>query len=180
MEANQSARENESEYVPEHFEAKIPFLFALRESLSAGIALNFENWKIVEAGQPGVLQRDIPGLIGTDGSRLYTSTLLLRWDQRNSKTNPSQGIFLEGGIEYSKKLLGSESDFTRSTLETRYFFPVFGKRDHLFAVRIFADYKTGDVPFYLLPELGGIFFNRGLIEGRFRDTIALCGNWEYR
>jgi hypothetical protein len=25
-----------------------------------------------------------------------------------------------------------------------------------------------------------VFFNRGLLEGRFRDNLALCGNWEYR
>ena len=29
-------------------------------------------------------------------------------------------------------------------------------------------------------ELGGIFFNRGLIEGRFRDNLAMTGNLEYR
>lgn len=32
----------------------------------------------------------------------------------------------------------------------------------------------------MLPELGELYFNRGLIEGRFRDTVSLSGNWEYR
>ncbi len=177
---NQAVPENESEYVPELFEIKVPLLYGIAKNISVGVSLNFQNWKIVETAQTGVLRKDIPKLIGTDGSRLYTSSLLVRWDSRNSQTNPSNGIFLEAKQEYSKKLLGSESDFNRTTLESRLFHPILKKPDHVFCFRLFLDYKNGDVPFYLLPELGGIYFNRGLIEGRFRDNLSISGNWEYR
>lgn len=177
---NHTLQENESEYIPELFDLKIPLLYGLSQKISAGLSLNFQNWKVVEVSQSGDLKKELPSLIGKDGSRLYTSTFLLRWDSRNSKTNPSKGTFAEGKVEYSKKLLGSEADFTRTTMEMRGFHPILQKNDHIFGVRLFLDYKSGDVPFYLLPELGGIFFNRGLIEGRFRDTLSVSGNWEYR
>ena len=178
---NLSSKSDESEYVPELFEARVPLLYGLTKNLSVGLSLNFQNWKIIETGSAGILRRDLPNLIGKEASRLYTSSLLLRWDSRNSQTDPSQGLFLESAVEYSKKLLGSETDFLRSTFEIRKFYPLFHRPErHVFAVRLFMDYKSGEVPFYLLPELGGIFFNRGLLEGRFRDTLALCGNWEYR
>jgi outer membrane protein assembly factor BamA len=90
-------------------------------------------------------------------------------------------LFFEGKKEYSKKLLGSETDFNRTTFETRGFCPIFPESEHhVLALRLFMDYKNGDVPFYHLPDLGGIFFNRGLIEGRFRDDLSLKGNLEYR
>lgn len=177
---NQTQKENESEYVPEFFDVKLPLLYGLSENISLGLFLNYENWKIIETGETGILRQELPSLTGKDGNRLYTSGFLVRWDSRNSKTDPSKGLFLEGNVEYSKKLFGSESDFTRYTLETRAFRSVFNREHHVFGVRLFMDYKNRDVPFYKLPELGGIFFNRGLIEGRFRDNLAVCGNWEYR
>ena len=177
---NQSNQENESMYNPEYFDVKIPILYKITNLFSMGIFINFENWKIVGTEKTGALQKDFSKLIGTDSSRLYTSGYLMRWDSRNSKTDPSKGFFIEGALEYSKKLLGSETDFTRTTLESRYFYPLSNNDHHVFAFRTFMDYKSKDVPFYKLPELGGIFFNRGLIEGRFRDTLSFTGNWEYR
>ena len=50
-------------------------------------------------------------------------------------------------------VLGSETDFKRTTLEGRGFLPLFWKESHVIGVRLFLDYKAGDVPFYHLPEL---------------------------
>ena len=178
---NQARKEDESEYTPEFFKVKAPLLFGITRMISAGISLNYENWGRIAMDQEGALRRDLPVLVGRDGSRLYTTSFLLRWDSRNSKTDPSRGNFLETNLEYSKKLLGSETDFRRTTLEYRGFYPCLKNHEHhVFGFRLLLDHKSGDVPFYHLPELGGIFFNRGLIEGRFRDSLSLTGNWEYR
>ncbi len=178
---NNAEKSDETSYVPELFEVKVPILYGLTQNISLGLSLNYHNWKIVEVGTDGILRRDFPNLIGKDGSKLYTTSFLARWDTRDSNTDPSLGTLLEGTIEYSKKLLKSETDFTRYTFKINKFYPVFGRtKPHVFAFSVTMDYKTGDVPFYLLPQLGGIFFNRGLTEGRFRDALALCGNWEYR
>lgn len=177
---NQSEKDNESEYTPEFFQAKIPFLYGISEKISLGFSLNFQNWKIVKIGSTGILPRDFPAFAGNENTRFFTPSLLFRWHTLNSMSNPSRGLFFQGIYEYSKTVLGSESDFSRTTLEARHFFPILQRDDHLFGIRLFLDYKSGDVPFYLLPELGGIFFNRGLIEGRFRDNLSITGNWEYR
>ncbi len=176
----EALKDDETEFTVEAFEARLPLLYQIKNHFFAGIALNFENFALTEVGNEGVLRRDLPNLVGRDGSRLYTTNLLLRWDNRDSKSDPSQGFFLEASQEYSKKLLGSETDFTRSTFEARHFFPLFHRRSQVLCFKLFMDYKNGDVPFYHLPELGGVFFNRGLIEGRFRDNLALTGNLEYR
>lgn len=177
---SQSQKEDESEYTPEFTAVRLPLLYGITDRVSFGIQLNYENWNILSTGNKGILPRELPGLIGKDGARLYTTSLLLRWDTRDSKSDPTQGVFLEGNWEYSKKVTGSETDFRRTTLEARGFYPLFWKESHVTGVRLYLDYKVGDVPFYHLPELGGIFFNRGLIEGRFRDNLSVCGNWEYR
>ncbi|OGR83189.1 MAG: hypothetical protein A2901_06605 [Elusimicrobia bacterium RIFCSPLOWO2_01_FULL_54_10] len=155
-------------------------MLGITNEISLGVKLNYENWNIQSFGTQGILPADLPTLIGKDGSRLYTTSLLFRWDKRDSKTDPTQGGLLQAEYEYSKKFTGSETDFKRTTVEGRAFLPLFWKESHVVAARIYMDYKKGDVPFYHLPELGGIFFNRGLIEGRFRDNLAVCGNWEYR
>ena len=177
---NQSQKEDESEYTPEFFAVRVPLLFGVTNKIYAGVALKYENWTNIKFGNAGIIQKDLLNLVGRDGSRLYTTSILLRWDSRNSKTDPSQGVFLEGNMEYSKPLLGSETEFNRYTLEWREFEPIAQRNDHVFCARLYLDYKNGDVPFYHLPELGGIFFNRGLIEGRFRDNLSLNANWEYR
>ena len=177
---NRSRKKDESQYTPEFTTARLQLLYGWTSRVSLGLQLNYENWRILSTGSQGVLPQELPALIGKDGSRLYTTSLLARWDSRDSKTDPTQGTFLQGNFEYSKKIIGSETDFERMTLEARKFYPLFWKESHVTGMRLYLDYKSGDVPFYHLPELGGIFFNRGLIEGRFRDNLAVCGNWEYR
>ncbi len=177
---NKSQKEDESEYTPEFTSVRLPLLYGITDRVSFGVSLNYENWNILSTGNKGILPSELSGLIGKDGSRLYTTSLLMRWDNRDSKTDPTKGVFLEGDYEYSKKFTGSETDFKRTTLEARGFYPMFWKESHVMGVRLYLDYKSGDVPFYHLPELGGIYFNRGLFEGRFRDNLAITGNWEYR
>lgn len=177
---NQTERESKSDYLPEIFAVKVPFLYSLTPNIFLGLSLNFQNSTILAVGEKGVLKQELPNLFGKTGSRIYSSAFLVRWDNRNSKTDPSKGFFLQNDLEYSKKLSGDERDFTRTTLDIRAFYPLFQKQDQLFAGRLFLDYKSGDIPFFFLPELGGVFFNRGLFEGRFRDRLLLAGNWEYR
>lgn len=177
---NRARKEDESDFLPELTTVRLPLYYQITPKFSAGLGFNFENWKVTETGKTGILPLELPGLIGKDQSRLYTTSARLRWDSRDSKTNPATGQFFEGEFEYSKKLLGSETDFRRGTLEARTFMPLNRRKNHILGLRLFMDYKAGDVPFYHLPQLGGVFFTRGLIEGRFRDNLSICGNVEYR
>jgi len=177
---SRSLKEDESEYTPEFTAVRLPLLYGLTDRISLGVQLNYENWQILNFGSQGILPGELHERIGKDGARLYTTSLLARWDSRDSRTDPTKGVFLEGNYEYSKKFTGSETDFRRATGEGRAFVPLFWKESHVMGARLYMDYKSGDVPFYHLPELGGIFFNRGLIEGRFRDNLSVCGNLEYR
>jgi len=178
---NTTRKEDESEFSPEIYQIKLPILYGITKNLSTGLTLKYQNWKIIRTDNAGILPRDLPSLTGRESSRHYTTGLLLRWDSRNSKTNPSRGLYVQGDMDYSKKLLGSDSDFKHAKIEGRKFFPVFEDNDrHVFGIRMGLDYRSGDVPFYNLPELGGIYYNRGLIEGRFRDNLSATGNWEYR
>ncbi|OGR82026.1 MAG: hypothetical protein A2636_07250 [Elusimicrobia bacterium RIFCSPHIGHO2_01_FULL_64_10] len=178
---SQSREEDESAYDPELIAARVPLLYGLSKHVSAGVSFDYQEWKMIRADANGILPRDSPHLIGTEQSRLYTTGLLMRWDSRNSRTNPTHGLFAEGSVEYAKSLVRAHGNFTRAAFETRAFHPFWNHGEHhVFGLRLFLDYTSGDVPFYRLPELGGIFFNRGLLEGRFRDSLAVTGNIEYR
>ncbi len=177
---NRTSADNKSEYTPEFLEFKLPLLFAVRDKLHLGLTLNYQNWKMVETGTSGTLRRDLPNLFGADTSRLWTTGLLLRWDDRDSRSDPTHGHYLETGFEYTDQLASPKQDYQRATVEYRFFHPLAPRSRQIIAARFYMNYKKGNTPFYVLPELGGIYFNRGLIEGRFRDTLSICGNLEYR
>jgi outer membrane protein assembly factor BamA len=177
---NRAKEDDRSDYTPEFFDARLPLLYRLKEHIFTGLSFSFENWSLVEVEPNGILRRDLPSLAGRDGSRLFTTGILARWDSRDSRSNPSQGVYAEGRFERAKQLRGTEDDFNRTTVEARHYIPLGWRKGHILAGRLYMDYHSGDVPFYHLPGLGGIFFTRGLIEGRYRDNLALCGNLEYR
>lgn len=177
---NRTRKEDESQYTPQLFDVEMPLLYRALDHVFTGISFSFENWSLVSTDPNGILRRDLPHLVGDDGSRLFTTGVLARWDSRDSRSNPSSGDYAEGRFERSKQLKGNDDDFNRATAELRHYIPLGWRKGHILAGRLFMDYHSGGVPFYHLPELGGIFFTRGLIEGRYRDTLALCGNLEYR
>ncbi len=177
---NASQEEDKSTFDPQYFDIRVPVLYRWTNEWSLGLSFNYQNWKITDIQMPSLLNNQTPSLFGTIGTRLYSTSILARWDTRNHRQDPSRGSYLEGKYEYSKKVWGSEADYNRAAAEFRHFFQLFSMQNHVFAIHLQMDYKSGDVPFYLLPELGGIYFNRGLIEGRFRDSLLLAGNWEYR
>jgi outer membrane protein assembly factor BamA len=74
-------------------------------------------------------------------------------------------------------------DFTRVEADVRQYVSAFAER-RVLALRLFASTSTADngseVPFYLMPSLGGHDSLRGYRDYRFRGPHALLGQAEYR
>ena len=63
-------------------------------------------------------------------------------------------------------------------LDLRRYQPVW--LDHVLAMRIGMHGATGELPFQLLPALGGSVMFRGWFLGRLRDKVLLAQELEYR
>ncbi|MBI4477739.1 MAG: BamA/TamA family outer membrane protein [Acidobacteria bacterium] len=74
-------------------------------------------------------------------------------------------------------------DFSRLDVEASYYFPFF-LDTRVIAVRAILNTTSagpgGDVPFFLLPTLGGSKSLRSFTNSRFRDRTAAAVNLEYR
>jgi outer membrane protein assembly factor BamA len=107
----------------------------------------------------------------------------IQYDRRDEPLNPrSGGLYRAEGGYYDDRDTQSYS-FRRWEMELQQYFPFFNERRVVaFRSRLaLTDTNAGqDVPFFLLPTLGGSDDLRGFSEYRFRDKNSLLFNLEYR
>lgn len=117
--------------------------------------------------------------LGQDGGLyLYFGTGLL-YDSRENEFDPRSGNYSRFEITGSPALLG-EYSMMKFMLETSQFYsPPFSDNLTL-AGRLQTAMTTGQVPFWMLPEVGGELTVRGYPTGRFRDNGAVLTNFEIR
>jgi outer membrane protein assembly factor BamA len=106
-----------------------------------------------------------------------------QYDNRDAPLNPrSGGIYRVEGIYYDDQDFASYS-FRRLDVELQQYVPFFNQR-RVIAARSrlqLTDTNPGQqVPFYLLPSLGGSEDLRGFREFRFRGKQSVVFNLEYR
>lgn len=115
---------------------------------------------------------------GADGGLYSGLGVFLRYDSRDRFTYPSNGNFSTFKILGYHKYFGSDTNFLKLDLDLRHYFELFS--DVVFAVQFKMEFNFGDVPFTLMPEVGGAEMLRGYPEGRYRDRNALFIQTELR
>ncbi len=117
--------------------------------------------------------------------------LELRWDRRDSLRNPYRGFDIgarvdafpaqtSGDVGAVFKLFGSKIFALPGLLHDG------GDEDEAhpptdaLAFGFFTQLAAGQLPFFLLPTLGGTWTQRGYIDGRWHDRAAWHGSAEYR
>jgi outer membrane protein assembly factor BamA len=98
------------------------------------------------------------------------------FDRRDDLFWPTTGAFVEvWALAYAAE--GGRT-FARASLEARRFTPLGG--GHVLGVDVAAKAAAGDVPFTLLPRLGGARGLRGYYDGRWRDRCLWSTQAEWR
>ncbi len=133
-----------------------------------------------------------PRLFGAaDPSQLGWIQAGVRWDTRDSQRNPYRGFTVGAGVEaavlQNRGDVGAVWSIGRSRI-----FPVpplvhdGGDPDEenpptdTVALGLGTKLSTGDLPFLVLPSLGGADTQRGFIAGRWRDRASWNAAAEYR
>ncbi|MGI5862891.1 MAG: BamA/TamA family outer membrane protein [Myxococcales bacterium] len=135
---------------------------------------------------PGsVLEQEAPlGLDGGPTGRLLAGLL---WDTRDNEGDPRSGGTTDLALRVANKATASRYDFGRLDVVLTRFAPL-GAR-FVLAARLSFDWAFGDVPFFELPYVGGLYQTegiggmssvRGLPRDRYVGELKVLGNAELR
>jgi outer membrane protein assembly factor BamA len=122
-----------------------------------------------------------PGL--TAQSRFAHSDAFVETDRRDVPGYPTRGGIYRLGLASFQDLDGSGHSFRRFDIDAAQYVPLF-HQNWIVAIRsrvtLSQTAAGNDVPFYLLPTLGGGTTLRGYSDYRFRDRDAALVSAEYR
>ncbi len=134
---------------------------------------------------PSVEQRfDAASAPGLDETMRYVhGDGALNLDWRDHPGYPTQGGMLRAGLSRYQSLAVAAGSFSQLDVDTVHYLPIFRRNfDLIVRGRVTLARPDGgsQVPFYMLPTLGGSETLRGFSDFRFRDTDAAVVNVEYR
>jgi outer membrane protein assembly factor BamA len=99
-------------------------------------------------------------------------------DNRDNPLNPTKGSYLDVSYVNYKNLIGNQNKFTTLTFDARKYHTFFNKL--IWNGNAYISHNKGEVPYRMLPEIGGPRFLRGYYRGRFRDNNMLVLQQEFR
>ena len=104
--------------------------------------------------------------------------LSVSYDSRKNISYPQSATFGQLSWRLYDKALGGDFILNTTTLDLRRYFHLGAKR--VLAFRGLANFGAGNVPFQIMPALGGDTLMRGYFRGRFRERKLLAIQGEYR
>jgi outer membrane protein assembly factor BamA len=118
-------------------------------------------------------------IAGSDGTTVAGSGLRLFGDTRDDQFMPRHGSVIDAMAMSYQKNFGSDEDFSQLSLTYKHFWPM-GPAG-TFAFMSLTTVSEGNVPFEMMPCLGGSNTMRGYYSGYYRDKdyAALQGEYRY-
>lgn len=157
--------------------------YAFTKEFLVGLVLSYKYENVI-AGSGFETNKDfIFDTYGADGWSAFNVKnigLVVSYDSRDNQFYPTNGLFAKLVTSGSSALLKSTYKTTDITLDIRKYIPVF--RENVFALQgyVATVFSDKDVPFQLLPTLGGRDFLRGFRQGMYRDNMLFLIQSEYR
>ena len=102
-------------------------------------------------------------ITGVDGGYSFGIGPIAMLDTRDDHLSPHRGIYFKTSYKHFLNQLNKGEGFSNFLTDLRLFLPV---HKNVLAFQGLVELSTGDVPYYLLPELGGKYRLRGLDHPR--------------
>ncbi len=173
---NDTQGANEEDFTPQGLELEVTLQRRLAAGWNGGLLYQFADFDIKEVAETGLLLGR--SITGSAGSRVSGLGLLVDWDTRDNVWYPSGGGFHQLSLSRFDQALGSEFEYNRLFLDTR-FYRSFGRK-HIVALQGYLEVLDGDPPFTKMAMLGGDRLLRGYYQGRFRDKSMMVWQLEHR
>lgn len=117
-----------------------------------------------------------------NGEPLTTRTIgagfTLRYDTRDSYTEPHTGWFLSLTQRFAPRFLGNKMAFSFTQFKGSHYNRLW--KGGILAAGVSAKFNYGNVPWSMLSTFGGSSMMRGYYEGRYRDKIGIDAVVELR
>lgn len=127
------------------------FGYYLNPDLRVGLRFNFD-WLDFKEKKISISD---PQELGIDSDKyLFIIDPSLEWSTRSSRFSPTHGFYLKLGASLSRKVMGSDFDFDKYSLEARKYFHFGGK--HILATRLLFGGSSSNLPYFELYDLTGI------------------------
>ena len=168
--------EDEEIYTPISYETFGAIDYMFTPNCNAGLGLSYERYDIIETDPEGVLQTGtIPG---SDRAVVTGVQGRIGYDGRDNTSTPFRGLYVQLNGTHYDKAYGGLSTYDKYTSDLRLYQPLVGS--WIFALRLVGEQAVGDVPFRMLPRLGGVQMNRGYYRGRFMDKALASSQASFR
>lgn len=177
---NQTRFDDEERYTKEPFEVNLTFSRGFTPKTVGQVGVRYRtvrNFNFVKGDSS--LFMDLPPL---NRSRVTCNSLFanFRYDTRDSFVNPTNGLVLQGELEYASDIGSGNITFTRYATTFQYYILLL-KPKTIFALRLMAQVLAGDdLPVQVLLPVGGVNTMRGMTQDRFLDRVSSLFNAEIR
>jgi outer membrane protein assembly factor BamA len=151
-------------------------LVKVKNKVFAGLAVHYQN-----LFNPIFNGLDLINNPVTFGKHGYTSTgigSILIIDNRDNPLNPSKGYYVESAYLDHQFLPGNENKFYCFKADIRKYNTI--KNKLIWNGSLLIEHFNGNVPFRMLPSIGGARLLRGYYRGRFRDNNLFVAQHEFR
>ncbi len=158
------------------FTAEISYQRRFKDQFLVGVLydMDFIGSLKAEAGR----KMDTTDYAGSKGGFAHGLGLKASFDNRDDFYFPFKGHFFDAELTGYPSFLGSKYQFASLRAEYRSFINI--KRKVVLASQILSEMSFGDVPFYMMPALGGKYVLRGYTMGSGRDKFLFNLQGELR
>lgn len=151
-------------------------LLLIQRNIYAGITLNYQRLYNQDVNlMDNAFCMEINGGMGYEAKGIGPVLII---DKRDNPLNPSKGGYLETSYMNFKSLTVNENAFSAFTLDARKYFTFLKKL--IWNGNAYFAFNKGQVPYRMLPSIGGARFLRGYYNGRFRDNNMVVIQQEFR
>jgi hypothetical protein len=173
---NDAALEDEEPYRRRRVVGKVRLTRRIAGSLHLGVAGEALWSSALESEMEGMLTSGM--VLGADAGTAVGVGLVAQRDTRNRVYAPSSGSLVDATVFLYDDALGGDYSFSTWHANARTYLEL--ARDHVLALQLRGDFRTGQPPFDRLPLAGDANLLRGIQGGRFRDRHFLGAQMEYR
>ena len=120
---------------------------------------------------------------GSSGWEPFSQTsvgLVAAFDSRDNQFYPQQGFFAKTILSASKAGWGSTYSLQEVSIDCRQYIPVFESQVFAWQAYFAGIFGRKDIPFQLLPTVGGRDGLRGFRQGMYRENVLMMFQTEYR
>ncbi|MBN1532012.1 MAG: BamA/TamA family outer membrane protein [Spirochaetes bacterium] len=171
-----TSRESREDYTPVDLKLRLSALLNPLHHLYMGPRYEFGIYEIRDMDLMGELNKR--NIVGSGGAQVSGFGFEIVYDTKDNFFFPFRGTEIQLIVMGYHRYTGSGKVFYRVEFDLRRYFRIFGR--HVVAFQYFMQLTGGDVPFQLMPAMGGQYSMRGYYQGRYRDRNYFTLQGEYR